>query len=353
MATDNKPNDFWTDLSTLLSKMWALRVFYLKVWVIVFVLSCVWVLAIPRTYRCEVELAPEDTDNNMGSISSIASSFGLNVGSNSSDAIYPRLYPDLMKSNEFIVDIMGINVKTLDGSIDTDYYTYLSQHLKKNWITQPFISMKRFIYRIIRNRNVSPSDGVKEIDPFMLSYYDYELALLIKKNIVCSVDKRTNVITISVTDQDKLICATLADSVRQLLQQYITDYRTKKACVDAMHYKALADSTKIEYDKAMERYTSYSDSHRNAALQSSISERDKLQKDMEMKYSTYRGMVMQYELMQGKVQEHTPAFTVLKSASVPVRAAGPKRVRFVLSMLVLSTILATFWKLHKELLEWF
>ena len=37
------------------------------------------------------------------------------------------------------------------------------------------------------------------------------------------------------------------------------------------------------------------------------------------------------------MQERTPAFTLLKGASVPVKPAGPKRMLFVLGMLIMVT----------------
>lgn len=352
MESDNKPFSFLKEFEALLSKIWSLRGFYLKLWIIVFVSSCLFILIFPRTYKCEVMLAPEESGSDLGGLASIASSFGVNLGS-SSDAIRPSLYPDLMETNEFIVDIMHINVKTLDGRVDTDYYTYLRKHQKKNWLTYPFTLAKQFISDLLTKSDKPAGDDVDDVNPFMLSRAENELALMIKDNISCSINKRTSVITITVADQDRLVCATLAESVRDLLQQYITDYRTKKASIDAMYYKSLADSTKVEYDRALELFTTYTDSHQNAALQSIISERDRLQKDVDLKYNTYRTMITQYEAMKAKVQEQTPAFAVLKSASVPVKADKPKRVKFVLFMLVLSTIVGTFWKLREEFLEWF
>lgn len=50
----------------------------------------------------------------------------------------------------------------------------------------------------------------------------------IRKSIAISVDKKNDVITISTEAQDPLICKTIADSVRQRLQEFITAYRTKR-----------------------------------------------------------------------------------------------------------------------------
>ena len=47
-----------------------------------------------------------------------------------------------------------------------------------------------------------------------------------------------------------------------------------------------------------------------------------------------------------KVQQETPAFTTLKSAIVPVKPAGPKRMIFVALMMILSTIATSIYILR-------
>ena len=54
-------------------------------------------------------------------------------------------------------------------------------------------------------------------------------------------------------------------------------------------------------------------------------------------------MCTQLEAMKAKLQERTPAFTTLKSATVPIKPAGPKRMIFVAGMLILGTIVTSLW----------
>ena len=162
--------------------------------------------------------------------------------------------------------------------------------------------------------------------------------LKVQKKILCNVDKRTDVISISVKDQDALVCATMADSVMSHLQEFITNYRTKKARLDLEYYQHLSDSARIEYVLAQKEYSDYCDAHNNVLLQASISQRDRLENELSMKLNTYQAMMTQLQAMKAKVQEKTPAFTTLKSAIVPIKPAGPKRMIFVVSVLFFSTI---------------
>lgn len=346
--TEDEKKDI-IDLGKIVRTLYAKKKIFFYVWPIVFILSCIWVLPQPRYYNCSVSLAPEAAGEDIaGGLSSIASNFGVNIGGGGSDAIYPMLYPELMESNEFVVGLLGIKVKTEDGTVNTDYYSYLAKHQKKNWLTQPFTKLKNNISELFSSEPKSgPSKG-KKLNPFMLSKFDYNLVEGVKKKISCSVDKKTDVISITVEDQDRFVCATLADSVRQHLQTFITEYRTSKARLDVNHYKQLADSALAEYNTAMKRYSNYCDANQDIILQSSVSERDKLESDMQLKYNTYTAMCTQFEAMKAKLQERTPAFTTLKSATVPIKPVGPKRMLFVAGMLILSTIATSIYIIYKQ-----
>ena len=57
-----------------------------------------------------------------------------------------------------------------------------------------------------------------------------------------------------------------------------------------------------------------------------------------MKRNTYYEILCQYQIALDKVPEPPPVYTVMSAPNVPVRASKPKRVIFVLFMLVLSTL---------------
>ena len=87
-------------------------------------------------------------------------------------------------------------------------------------------------------------------------------------------------------------------------------------------------------------------------LQAYISERDKLENVMALKYEAYSSMLTQETMAKAKVQERTPAFTTLKTATVPAKPAGPKRMIFVASMLFLTTLGTVIYILRKLLKDY-
>ena len=338
-----------------LTEVWKLlktkkKVFFI-VLPIVFVLSCLYIFPQPRYYRCSVKLAPEITgENAAGGLSSLASQFGVNLGGASQDAIYPLLYPDVVSSNEFVIGLLGINVKSVDGLVNTDYYNYMAKLQKKNPITAPVKKVMRSVTKLFASKDQPgpPSKGAG-MSAFRMSKKDSELLDQIKSNISCDVDKKTEVITIKVEDQDPLICATMADSVRNHLQTFITKYRTNKARVDVEHYEKLAKQSKREYEYCVREYSAYCDANQDVMLQSFISKRDELENEMQLKFNAYSAMRTQLEAMRAKLQEKTPAFTTIESATVPVKPAGPKRIIFIFGMCFLATFVTALWLARKQL----
>lgn len=330
-------------ISKLFGKLMSKKMLFAKVWGITFILACLWILPQPRFYKAQVMLAPESSEAGaLGSIGALASSFGfdLNAGG-ASDAIYPELYPDLMSSTDFVVSLFDIPVKTLDGEVECSLYEYLKKHQKMTFYMKPFYVYRKKIMDYFddpRPSAATGSNGQEIINPFMLTKDQTMIVEKLQNNVVCMVDKLTNVFTISVVAQDPLVAATLADSIKGRLQNFIIEYRTNKAHVDLKHYTKLMEKAKVDYDAAVAAYSRFQDSHYDLLSKEVMAQEQKLERDQEVKYNTYNAMNLQVQAAMAKLQERTPAFTILQNASVPVKPAGPKRMIFVAVMLFLATV---------------
>jgi uncharacterized protein involved in exopolysaccharide biosynthesis len=263
-----------------------------------------------------------------------------------SDAITPILYPDLMEDNGFVSEFLKFQVESADGEIKTNYHDYLSFHQKYAW----WIHVLSWIKSLLPKKEEKKiGKGGNEYNPYILSKKEDDIMNAVRKNITLSFDKKTGVITATVTDQDKLICKTIADSVSSLLQRYITEYRTNKARHDLQYFKQLTVEAKHEYEKARQLYGSYSDANTDVVLQSFRSKQEDLENDMQLKFNAYSVLNTQLQQAKAKVQEKTPAFTVIKGASVPIKPTGPKRMIFVCGMVILAFFGTIGWILKDEL----
>lgn len=336
------------DFSKLIKDMKKHKKRFFTVLGITFVLSCVYLLSIPNVYKCEVMLAPElSRAGTTNSLLSLASSFGMKIGTGTAggEALFPTLYPDMVNSTDFKTCLFPIQVHKLDSTRMMSYYDYLLNEQKSPWWSQAIKGSLGYLISLIAEPDTV--DNTK-LNPFHLTKQQKSIVDLMEKRVVCDVDAKTLVITIKVVDQDPLIAAVIADSVKTRLQGFITDYRTRKARVDLEFNKKLFAETKARYEKARRDYATFADSNQDLILESVRSKRADLENEMQLRYNAYTQVATQLQAAEAKVQEDTPAFTTIQSATVPVKKAGPARTKRVLIFLFLAFCCTAAWVLNKE-----
>lgn len=334
-----KNNNKVVDLRTLFRAMCSHWLRYCIVLPIVFALSAWIIVSVPRYYECKVELSPELSNSTGGGLKSLMSNVGLGgLAGSETDAIYPYLYPDLINSTEFCQSMFDVKVEKADGSLKTDYKTYLLKHQQTAWWNSWVSGIKKKLAPAPTGAPAVTTNGGGDDHIIRLSKKDNDVVKAIGANINCTVDKKTEVIFIKVTDQDPLICAAIADTVMTRLQNFITSYRTKKARIDLEYSEKIYASAKEDYEKSRAAYVAYMDSHRDAVAPAAIAQGQKLESDISLKFSTLTEVSRQLQVAKAKVQENTPAFTVVQGPTVPLLPAGPKRMLFVLAMLVLAFV---------------
>ncbi len=327
------------------------KMLYVKVLPVAFVLAAIYAISLPNYYNCTVTLAPEvGGSKSGGGLASLASSFGVNLGSAQAgaDAINPTLYPDLMNSVDFKTSLFSVPV-TIEGDKEKNeedrtftYYDYLTNEQKAPWWSEA----KKSLFSMFKGK---PSmDKESKVDPFRLTMKQAGVVNAIGSKVTCSVDKKTGVITINVTDQDAVIAAKMADTVKTRLQNFITEYRTSKARVDLEYNRKIAAETKARYEKARRLYAEFSDANQDVILETVRQRQNELENDMQLQYNAYTQVAAQLLAAEAKVQQETPAFTTLQSATVPVVKTGPKRAQMCLIFVFLAFLGTTVWILYKE-----
>lgn len=299
----------------------------------------------PKVYSAEVVLAPELSAGGMGlsnNLAEIASSFGINLGNTgkSIDAIYPEIYPEILTSNDFIMTLFTVPVRLKDDNLLRTY----SDHLKKD-TSIPFWQYPKLWLNELMKSKEQIANGSEVVDPFKISREDDKMCKAISGNIGCLVDKKTSVITLSVTDQDPLVAAIMVDTLQQRLQNYITTYRTKKARLDFDYYNKLYYESKEKYQKAQSIYASFCDANQGVMLEKYIAKRDELENEMQTAFSLMNQMAVLMQSAKAKIQERTPAFTVIKSAKMPYQASGMSRKMVLIMFIFFAVMLDAAWVL--------
>ena len=318
---------------------------YLKSLPVAFVLACLYALGLPDYYSAKVTVVPESGGSETGSLASLASSFGISIGggNKSGDAITPSMYPDFMHSTAFTSSLFSIKVKKDSDNREMTYYEYLSYEQKSPWWDKAIKGIAGLFSSKKEERK-----GIGKLDPFRLTPDQYSMVQTIHSKIKWDIGRRIEALTIKVEDQDPLVAATVADSVREHLQEALIDYRTKKARHDLAYIESLYKDSRVKYERISEVYADFLDANRDVTLETVRLRQTKLENELQLHYSNYTALSAQLLAAKAKVQEKTPVFTTLENATVPLGNEGPFRKRIVMLFVLFVFLCHSAWILHKE-----
>ena len=335
------------DLMEYARKLWDARWLLIKVAGIAAVVGVVIAFTTPKVYTVNVTLAPESTKSN-SSLSSIASMLGVGGMSagNEADALSVLLYPDIVSSTPFMIDLLDTPVKVMDEDVEEmTFQSYLETQkssLMGTVMSLPFKAVGAVV-SLFSSDDETEGDEIETIDPFHLTKKQAGMVGGLKHSILANVDKKTGVTSVAVTTQDPMVSAIIADTVIAKLQERIIVYRTDKAEKNSRYWEQIYEERKNDYYNAQQAYAHYVDANKNVILQSVLAERERLQNEVNLAYQVYSNVATQLQLARAKVQEAKPAFAVVEPATVPLRPSGTSRKMILVGIVFLAVAGAGAW----------
>lgn len=344
--TPQEEEELEIDLMEYARKLWAARKLLLKVAGIAAVAGVIIALTTPKQYTVNVTLAPEMSKSGGGSLSGIASMLGvggMNLGSDN-DALNVMLYPDIVSSTPFILDLMDTQVRTLnEEQPDTTLVGYLTEYTGGSLLSTAVSLPFKAIGAVVSLFKDKEEEGDGSINPFQLTEEQSKIVEGLKQSIVASVDKKTGVTFVSVTMQDPLVAAIMTDTVVVKLKEHITKYRVSKAQEDCNYWEELNEQRKQEYYEKQKAYAEYADANKNVILESVKIEQARLQNEVNLAYQVYSNIANQLQMARAKVQEAKPVFAVVEPASVPLKPSGTSRKIILIGVVFLAVAGASAW----------
>lgn len=346
----NEHDDFMDEEVIDLSKYWKRIKSHWRTVVLwaaaAFVLGCAVALCTPRRYTVSTVLAPELSayaTNRLASLSSLIGMSATNLGT--TDAVYPMVYPEILKDTEFLVELFDVPVSFSEKGeqVDATLYEYLTEHRKFSILALPGMAIGAVKGLFVKEKE---ADDSSEVDSYRLTGKQFGVVKGLRRNIVSATDKKTFVLTVSVTMGDPLVAATVATAVNEKLREYVTEYRTGKAMKDCAYYETLHDEARSDYYDALAEYAGYVDSHQGISLRSSQIETQRLKNEADLKYQLYTSTAQQLQMAKAKVQQETPVFAELISPTVPRQAANSRK-KMALAFGFLGLMAGTVWVLWK------
>ena len=332
------------DLMEYVRKLWSARLLLVKVAGIAAVVGIIIGFSFPKKYTAEVVLSPETTKNANSRLSNMASMLGIgNMGAgNDANALNFSMASDIVASTPFILELIHTPVQTLDGKMDTTLVAYLGTQSVPWWNMVMSLPSKAIGGIMSLFASKSEQQEEKPINPFHLTPRQRGQVNAVKDIINVETEKG-GMTKLSVTVQDPLVAATMADTVLVKLQKFITKYKTSKAEEDCKYWEQLYDQRQKEYYDAQEKYAKYSDANKNIVLQSVRIEQERLQNEQALAFQIFSQVAAQLQMSRAKLQEEKPAFAILEPASVPLLPTGTSKKIIILGLVFLAVAGTSAW----------
>jgi uncharacterized protein involved in exopolysaccharide biosynthesis len=250
--------------------------------------------------------------SSLGGLASLVGIGGFELGlKNGTDAIRPDLYPDIIQSTPFFLELFKQGVITQTGDSLT-FDSYYHQAIEEDKVAEE-INLKTFEGQpegvIIMNRVTE--DRIKDL----------------KTRINGNIDKKSGVINITVKMPDPVVAAGLAKYVMKYLTDYVTDYRTEKSKQDVDFLGRKVASARGEFYGDQARKARYADQFAlpTMRLQSADIQRERIESEYKLSSTVYNELLKKYEEAKIKLQQETPVFQVLEPPVAPTLKSEPKK----------------------------
>lgn len=336
------------DLLELARKLWAEKRTIIRWAVIAAVAGIIIAFSIPKEYTTTIKLAPEAREgggaaSNLGALAAMAG-INANMGGGK-DAVSPTLYPDIVSSIPFAVELFDVPVTLSKDEEQTTVRDYLSDDISAPWWSFLTSLPSKAVGGVMSVFRSSDKDegGNKEINTFKLTPEENGIVGALASRVAVDVDGKTSIISISVTMQDPLVSALLADTVAERLKEYVVDYRTNKARSDLEYTQKLTDEARDAYYTAQQNYASYMDQNHGVIRLSIRNEEERLQNEMQLAFNLYNTTAQQLQMAKAKVQEITPVYTVVQPATVPLAPSKPSKMLIIVGCIFLAVVAACAW----------
>lgn len=327
------------DFKAFFRILWKEKLWMFLITAIFGAIGIFYALSLKDEFQAKGKILPEvqGKGGGLGQFSGLASLAGIDLGSvggAGGDAIRPDLYPDVINSTPFYLELLKIKVRTKDNS-EMTFEEYYHKSIEKGE-TAKEEDLKKY--------------PVKENGIIVINKLNEERLKDLRSRINASIDKKSGVISIQAKMQDPIVAAEVTRFAMEYLMDYVMSYRTEKLRKDVDYLGSQVAASKGKFYASQEQKARYSDQFQSNTirLQSADVQRERIESEYRVSSSFYNELLKKYEEAKLRLQQETPVFQILEAPVAPVNKSEPKRSLILVGFVFLGSFLATIFSLVKK-----
>lgn len=338
----------------ILQLIWGKRRFIIKSLIVFIVAGLVIAFTTPKEWSVSSQLIPEGADfSGIGSsLGGFAKLAGVNLQQDGEQGLNPEIYPDIVKSTPFLLELMSQKYDFKGCSCELTAEEYFTDYIKTSLFTKalkvPFMLLGTFSSSAEVPENViKDKEGNIILSP---SRSQYDIMELLIDRVSASVDEDTGVLSVRVEMQDPVVAASMAQFTIDYLSEYVTRYvlgneQRKKTFIETQ-----VAAKEREFMEIQEALAVFRDRNQGALNNRAKTELDNLESRYNLEFDLLSGLKQQLAEAEIRVEEKTPVLTVLEPVKVPILRSKPKRAITMIIFAFLGVALPAVYVISKELL---
>jgi len=339
------------DLVALAKTLWNGRKIVFKSILICGVIGLIVALTSPKEFVATTIMVPSGSDGSskLGGLCGLAAMAGINLTTTlTGNDLSPTVYPQIVASLPYQLELMKTPLNFSDLKEPISLYDYYSEPRKENPLITYTIGLPCLIIGLpgailsaIRGNEPEKSGSYERLKPIELTNKQQDVRLILSRLISLNVNPKEGILTLTSTMNEAKASAQLGQRAQELLQQYITEFKIKKAKANLDFIQQRFDETTNKFETAQEKLASFRDRNKSVTLATARTEEERLTSQYNLIYSIYSELAKQLEQAKIQVKQDTPVFTIIEPISVPTKKSKPNRPMILLIWLFVGGIIGT------------
>jgi len=348
----NEGDDDEIDLVELAKNIWAGRWTIAKITGVFVAIGLFIALFSPVEYESEAILMPEvqqQTDRAGQLMQRFGGAFGIGGGQGQAQqgTIPPMIYPRIVNSLSFQMELMEKEIRFADYGVTTTIPDFYENHYSPSlteWIGKLTIGLPYTVLGWIRTEQDEVE--VQAEDPFeaefiQISKKQLELIDKVRSRISVSLDESTGLLTTKVNLHDARASAELNRHLIELLKEYVTQYRIEKVQQDLKFVEEQHATARQRFEERQIALADFRDANISLATARAQTELERLQDEKDLTFNIYISLSQQLEETRLRLQEQRPVFSVVQAVNVPSDKISPKRGIIIIVSFIIGIVVGT------------
>jgi len=344
------PIDDEIDLLALAKTLWNGRRIVLKSILIFGVIGLIVALTSPKEFVATTIMVPSGSDGSskLGGLGGLAAMAGINLNTTTGSDLSPTVYPQIVASLPYQLELMKTPLNFTDLQEPVTFYDYYSEPPKTNPFVKYTIGLPKLILGLpgtiltaIRGKEPEKTGLTDPMKPIELTNKQRDVCLILSDLISLTVNPKEGILTLTATMSEAKTAAQLGQRAQELLQQYIIEFKIKKAKANLDFIQQRFDETAQKFEAAQEKLASFRDRNKSVTLATARTEEERLTSQYNLIYNIYSELAKQLEQAKIQVKQDTPVFTIIEPVSVPTKKSKPNRPMILFIWLFLGGVIGT------------